>query len=52
VIAERIHPKEPLYILGVSRPVPDQEQPYEIEKISLFGIVDLKSFKPQRNRIE
>jgi hypothetical protein len=52
MIAERIHPKEPFRILGVSRSVSDQEQPDKIEKISLFGIVDLKSFKPQRYRIE
>jgi hypothetical protein len=32
--------------------MPDQKQSDEIEKRFLFGIIDLESFKPQRNSIE
>jgi hypothetical protein len=32
--------------------MPDQQQPDKVEKRILFGITDLKSFKPQRNGIE
>ena len=39
-------------MLGLARSVPDQEQADKVEKRFLFGIVDLKSFEPQRDSIE
>src|ERR1700734_2027716 len=52
MIGKRIHPEESVGILGIARSMPDQKQSDEIEKRFLFGIIDLESFKPQRNSIE
>src|ERR1700722_4648128 len=52
MIVERIHPQEPVCILGITRSMPNQEQPDKIEKRLFFGVIDLQSLKPQRYSIE
>ena len=52
MIGKGIHPEETFCILGIPRSMSDQEQSDKVEKCLLFGVIDLQSFKPQRNRIE